>query len=59
MNRKQRRSMGTMNVEVIVHYTKAYGVRMWLAGKLIRLAEIVGSQTLTFSIKESNKGDKS
>lgn len=50
--------MGTMNFEVKVHYTKRYGWRMWIAGKLIRLAEIVGSQKLKFSIKQSSEGGK-
>lgn len=45
---------GTINVNIEVTRPKGYGLRMWLAGKLIRAAEIVARQKLTFRMKESS-----
>lgn len=44
---------GTINMNIEVQRPKGYGVRMWIAGKLIRAAELVARQKLTFRIKQT------
>lgn len=45
---------GTINMNIEVTRPKGYGVRMWIAGKLIRAAELVARQKLTFRVKQTS-----
>lgn len=44
---------GTINVDLKVSRPIGTGWRMWIAGKLIRVAELVAKQKLKFSIGTS------
>lgn len=61
MNRAQKRKMkqktGTITMQIIADYPKSYKPRYWIAGKLIRLAEIISKTKIPFRIKQSS-GDE-
>lgn len=46
---------GTINVDLVAERPKGFGARFWIAGKLIRLAEIIASQKIKFSIKQTSE----
>lgn len=49
---------GVINVNLDVKRPKGFGFRFWIAGKLIRAAEIVARQKLTFRITQTSDHGK-
>lgn len=61
MNRAQKRRVqqkaGTITMQIIADYPKSYKPRYWIAGKLIRAAELISKTKIPFRIKQSDGKD--
>lgn len=62
MNREQKRKVkqkaGTIQMQIVANYPKSYKPRYWIAGKLIRAAELISKTKIPFRIKQSSIDEK-
>lgn len=54
MKRKRKNNHGQITMQIEADYPKSYKPRYWIAGKLIRAAELISKTKIPFRIKQSS-----